>query len=212
MTQPPPVDPPEHPHEGLRIFTFPKGECDEEVRPLDRWCLGTCHTVARVNRRSFYVYADGHTTRRLRVEWRQWLAQLQADRRAWLLRSEECPRGWQPLRPLPPDPLAMDDALRMAQTGPSRHALDQRRQRAMHQVLGHYHLDRQEDGEDVVVAVEGGDRTYRVVARSDWAEPPRCDCPDATQRADLHGGFCKHVIAVLLHWPDLRGQLLHALL
>jgi hypothetical protein len=212
VTQATHVDPPDHPQKGLRIFTLLKEEHGEHVHPLDRWCLGTCHTVARVNRRSFYLYADGHTTRRLRVEWRQWLAQLQADRWAWLLWSEESPGGWQPLRPPPPDPLAMNHTWRMAEGGLNRHALDQRRQRAVDQVLGHYRLDRQEDGERIVFTLEGGDRTYRVIARPDWAVPPRCDCPDATRRADLHGGFCKHVIAVLLRWPDLRGQLLDALL
>ena len=213
MSQLLPIDAPDHPHAGLRVFSYGKDTCTEDLHPLDRWCLGTCHTVARVNGRSFYVHTDGLTVRRLLVEWPQWLAQIQARGWVWLLSGEDDSRGWQRLRPLPPDPLAAGGDHYMGQADPDRYALDQRFQRAVHQVLGQYRLDRVDDADgQIVVTIDGGDRRYRVLTQRDWAEAPRCDCPDATQRPDLHAGFCKHVVAVLLRWPDLRCQLLTAIL
>jgi uncharacterized Zn finger protein len=83
----------------------------------------------------------------------------------------------------------------------------------MQQVLPHYRLDRVDGREgSTVVTVDGGSRAYRVVVDRAWATEPTCDCPDAVHRRDLHGGHCKHVFAVLLRWPDLRAQLLSALL
>ena len=76
-----------------------------------------------------------------------------------------------------------------------------------------YRLERREDEDGgVVVTVQGGSKPYEVRVRLDWSEPPACTCPDAVHRRPLHGGFCKHVVAVLLRWPDLRCQLLGAIL
>ena len=213
MPLPPPVDPPQQPHPGLRIFTFSRDLHEQDLHPLRRWCLGTCHTVARVNGRSFYVYTEGITVRRLVVEWRQWLAQTQATSWAWMLVDDDHARGWQRLAPPAPDPLSGPGILGMEAGGPSRRAIDQRTPRAEHQVLAHYRLERIDDPSGtVVVRATGGDRAYTVVIDPVWTGPPRCDCPDATQRLDLHGGHCKHAIAALLRWPDLRHRLLSALL
>ncbi len=42
--------------------------------------------------------------------------------------------------------------------------------------------------------------TRRVSNSRRWnhVRPWVCDCPDYQNRQDLHGGFCKHVLAVLL--------------
>ena len=194
------------------MFTFRKDGHAQDAHPLARWCLGTCHNVGRVNSRSFYVYTDGATVRRLRVEWRSWLAQLQVDGWAWLLESDDDPRGWRRLRPLPPDPAALGADLPGFEASPLLVQRDQRFQRAVRQVLGRYRLDRVDEPGRIVVTIHGGDQDYRVVARLDWAEGPRCSCPDATHRLAEHGGFCKHTVAVLLTWPDLRCQLLSAFL
>ena len=68
------------------------------------------------------------------------------------------------------------------------------------------------DGGEVVVTVRGGAQPYEVRVLPDGFVPPSCSCPDAIHRRPLHGGFCKHAVAVLLRWPDLRHQLLSAIL
>lgn len=193
------------------MFTLEAAEYALDDNPTHLWCLGSCHTITQVNGRSFYFYAQGHTGRRLRVEWRQWLAELQRLHWVWLLESDTCRKGWQLLRPPQLDPLAavLTDDL----GGLDRLERDQRFQRAVQQVLGRYRLERREDEAGVVcIRVEGGAEPYEVTLRLDWSHPPACSCPDAIHRRPVHGGFCKHTVAVLLRWPDLRCQLLTAIL
>ena len=211
MPRPAPIDSPDLPHKGLRVFTLRKDEYPADMNPTARWCLGTCHTVARVNGRSFYIYTDGRTVRRLLVEWRQWLTQLQGPAWTWLLWSEDDRRGWQPLRELPANPVFGTDVpghtVSCALT-----QRDQRFSRARQQVLGRYRMERVDLDGQVIVRLEGGAEPYEVVTRLDGSEPPQCTCPDAVHRQPVHQGFCKHAIGVLLSWPDLRCQLLPAIL
>jgi hypothetical protein len=198
----------------MRVFALDRREYGTDRGPLSNlWPLGTCHTLAQVNSRSFYHYADGVTGRRLVVEWRQWLSRLQRDHHVWLLESETSSIGWRLLHPLQPDPAAGVATMTTVQDGLDRFERDQRFQRAVQQVARSYQLSRRDDEEgSVVVAVQGGAQPYVVRVLSDWSEPPACSCPDAIHRRPLHGGFCKHTVAVLLRWPDLRCQLLSAIL
>lgn len=210
MSRPTPIDPPPRPQPGLRVFALRKDEHAEDANPIGVWCLGRCYTVTRVNGRSFYVYSDGSSERRLLVEWHQWLWGVQDSCWTWILWSEDDPRGWCRLRPAPLDPLALAEQ-QATRTGPS--AKEQRFLRARHEVLGSYRFERADGSEGTtLVTVEGGARPYCVALNRGWTEPPACDCPDAVHRRAEHGGYCKHAVAVLLRWPDLRAQLLSAIL
>ncbi len=92
-------------------------------------------------------------------------------------------------------------------------ARDQRYLRAAEDVIRRYTLDRAEDDDGVAVfTINGGTRPYTVQVFPDWSATPTCTCPDAVHRAELTGGFCKHVIAVPLKHDDLRYQLLDVML
>ena len=213
MAQRPTIAAPLAPQRGMRVFTLDRREYSAQDYPTRLWGLGTCHAVSLANGRSFYTYADGRKQRRLLVEWTQWLSGLQRDHWVWLLDSDTSPAGWQLLCPLRPAPLAGAGTVAAVVGGTDRRECDQRFQRAVRQVLAHYQLERGEDDDGAaVVSVCGGGQPYLVRVRLDGAEPPACTCPAAIHRRPLHGGFCKHTVAVLMRWPDLRCQLLRAIL
>ncbi len=55
----------------------------------------------------------------------------------------------------------------------------------------------------------GGQSPYKVRVWEGWELAPTCTCPDHYQRAAAStGGYCKHIIAVLLSNEKLRCQLL----
>lgn len=61
--------------------------------------------------------------------------------------------------------------------------------------------------------ISGGQKPYVVGIDADWKERPSCTCPDAEKRAlNQNGGFCKHIIAVLLKEKEFRCQLLELFL
>lgn len=60
------------------------------------------------------------------------------------------------------------------------------------------------------VEVRGGSRPYVVTVDPEWGSPARCTCPDHARASN--GGFCKHVIGVLLRDDALRCQLLELFL
>ncbi len=213
----PVIDPPAAPGKGMCLFTLEREGREPEPRsPTQLWALGTSHTITEVNGRSFYFYAGGFpgpcaagAGRRLLVEWRQWLSELQVGHHLWLLGPEPRSTGWRMLRPIQPQPMAMTTSLQAL----DRFERDQRFRRAVQQVAQRYQLERvDEPSGAVVITVTGGSRPYTVQLRPDGVEPPACTCPDAIHRVELHGGFCKHVVAALLRWPDLRHQLLAAIL
>ena len=204
------IAPPPAPVKGMCVFTLECQYGTERGPCSSHWVLGDCYRIHTVNGRSFYWRAaKDFTGRRLLVEWTQWLSELQRSRHAWLLDPEPAAAGWRLLRPPHPDPMSMTTAL----DGLDRFERDQRFQRAVQQVARNYQLSRCDDEDGtVVVAVQGGAKPYKVRVLPDWSEPPACSCPDAIHRRPLHGGFCKPTVAVLLRWPDLRCQLLSAIL
>ncbi len=61
--------------------------------------------------------------------------------------------------------------------------------------------------------VTGGTRPYDVTVREDWSESPACTCPDFLNRASRQNrGYCKHIIAVLFLYEELKCQLLELFL
>ena len=60
------------------------------------------------------------------------------------------------------------------------------------------------------VELKGGTRPWVVTVDPTWAVGPRCTCPDSTKNPT--GGFCKHIIGVLLRDDALRCQLLELFL
>lgn len=60
------------------------------------------------------------------------------------------------------------------------------------------------------IEVSGGTRPYLVTVDPQWGVGPQCTCPDHARSTT--GGFCKHVIGVLLRDDALRCQLLELFL
>jgi predicted nucleic acid-binding Zn finger protein len=64
------------------------------------------------------------------------------------------------------------------------------------------------DGERVF-QLTGGQHPYTVRVYENWNLAPSCTCPDHYQRAAAQtGGYCKHIIAVMLSCEELRCQVL----
>jgi hypothetical protein len=95
-------------------------------------------------------------------------------------------------------------------------ARDMRFLKAANEVLKRYRLKRRETlGADGCCCIEitGGSADYLVAVHPDWAARPTCTCPDASRLARVHnGGYCKHIIGVLLGEKDFQYQLLELLL
>lgn len=93
-------------------------------------------------------------------------------------------------------------------------ARDQRILRAARQVLKDYTIQPTVESElQAHFELSGGDSDYTVSVWKDWSGPPSCSCPDAAHRArDQTGGFCKHIIAVVMKEEELQCQLLDLLL
>lgn len=169
-------------------------------------CLGTGHSITRVNSRSFYVATQGRCERYLHAQWSQWLLARFAQGTVSL--------DGQPLQAPPALKPRGEDEMAATQITVDIHARDQRFLRAARKVLRQYQIKRQpEQGGVVRFAVTGGDHDYQVELRPDWSRQPRCSCPDASHDArDRCAGFCKHIIATLVAHEDLQFQLLDLLL
>ena len=214
MTARPATDAPPAPAKGMRLFTLSRRHYAPEADPVSStWSMGNCHTLVEVNRRSFYWCSRNDRGRRLLVEWLTWIGELQRQRWVWLLAREDDPAGWRLLNPVQAVPLSMQAVGASPAEALSRYECDQRFQRAVKQVLTTYRLDRADTPDGAVrITVRGPASAWEVRVRLDWSEPPACTCPDAVHRRPMHGGFCKHTVAALLTWPDLRCQLLTAIL
>jgi len=95
------------------------------------------------------------------------------------------------------------------------YARDMRMIRAARDVSQKYKITRQPAQKEgrVWFDINGGQKPYLVGIRPDWKERPSCTCPDAQQRAlKQNGGFCKHIIAVLLNEKEFKCQLLELFL
>ncbi len=189
-----PVHPPPEPRRGMKFW----------VQWGSHYCLGTNHSITRVNGRSFYVATEGRCERYLRVEWAQWLMGRFAEGKVHM--------EGHPL--IPPQELANGEDHRTATFSIDLVARDNRFFRAAKEVLGTYDIGRSEEEPGTVCfRVKNGSSDYCVEVSRVWAHPPRCSCPDAQYAAaEDCAGYCKHVIAVLLDNEDLRFQLLDLLL
>ena len=93
----------------------------------------------------------------------------------------------------------------------SKNGRDSRIFRAAREVLLHYTLTpSSSEGEVRRIEVRGGTQAWVVTVHDAWRDPPHCTCPDASR--DDSGGYCKHVIAVLLRDDVVRCQLLEVFL
>ncbi len=95
------------------------------------------------------------------------------------------------------------------------YARDLRMIRAAGSVSGKYHIRRRQtsEAETAVFDVTGGTKPYEVAVNPGWQCRPTCTCPDASRRAqEQNGGFCKHIIAVLLQNQEFRHQLIELFL
>ena len=95
------------------------------------------------------------------------------------------------------------------------YARDLRMIRASGQVANRYQILRRSasTGNQVFFDIRGGTSPYVVAINPAWKERPACTCPDAARRAlEQNGGFCKHIIAVLLQEPEFKCQLLELFL
>jgi len=91
-------------------------------------------------------------------------------------------------------------SIRPAQVTIQAGGRDARFFRAADDVLKNYDIVWNRRGKAALKAkVTGGTREYEVVLSRDGLERPTCTCPDAKKRArQVSGGFCKHIIAVLM--------------
>ncbi len=95
------------------------------------------------------------------------------------------------------------------------YARDMRMVRAAGDVTKKYSISRSNNAESnkVWFEIKGGTKPYVVGIHPEWKDRPNCSCPDAAQRAlTQNGGFCKHIIAVLLKEQDFKCQLLELFL
>ncbi|HNS10235.1 MAG TPA: SWIM zinc finger domain-containing protein [Candidatus Ozemobacteraceae bacterium] len=95
------------------------------------------------------------------------------------------------------------------------YARDLRMIRAAGSVSGKYQIRRRQTpgSATAVFDVSGGTKPYEVTVNPGWQCCPTCTCPDASNRAqEQNGGFCKHIIAVLLQNEEFRHQLLELFL
>ena len=93
----------------------------------------------------------------------------------------------------------------------SKDGRDSRIFRAAREVLRHDTLTRlSSEGEVRRIEVRGGTQAWVVTVHDAWRDPPHCTCPDASR--DDSGGYCKHVIAVLLNDAVVHCQLLEIFL
>jgi len=199
------------PRQGMNVFVLADADWRPGSTPLNCWVFGTNHRVCKVNSRSFYVYVGsclgkpGRFERYLLVEWEAWLRGLLTTGRVWV--------DQQPLHMPAALPGHGGTAMPRNEVTIDVQARDARYLRAAGDVLKHYRIDRtgEEDGV-LLFELTGGTRPYTVRVHGDWSEPPSCTCPDAVHRAEVTGGYCKHVIAVLLKHEDLRYQLLDVML
>ena len=78
--------------------------------------------------------------------------------------------------------------------------------RAADDVLKNYDIVWNRRGKAFLKArVSGGTREYEVAIPRDGMERPTCTCPDSKKRAkQVSGGFCKHIIAVLMKSGESR--------
>ena len=175
------------------------------VQDGEHWAMGDGYTISTVNGRSFYVSSRGETKRHLLAEWDWWLDQRMDEGRVFY-------RGRQLKRSMETDALTRGVVIPEFKIDlPGR---DRRFLRAAREVLKNYTLSRRDDeGGVTTIVVSRGRRRYHVGLHRDWAMPPQCDCPDARNgAARLTAGFCKHTIAVLIEYDDLRCQLLDVML
>ncbi len=199
------------PQRGMIVFVLDRADYSPGASPLNKWALGAVYRVREVNSRSFYVYASvwfgrqASVQRYLLVEWTQWLNQRCAEGVVWV----DGVRYRAPVNVLGNGGQGMTDR----QVTIDIRARDQRFLRAAHDVIKRYRIEVKGVAEGVqVFALEGGTRPYEVRVFEDWSGPPSCTCPDAEHRKDVTGGYCKHVIAVLLKHEDLKYQLLDVML
>ncbi len=92
-------------------------------------------------------------------------------------------------------------------------ARDVRMNRAAEQVLRQYtirKLNTESPNQACYRVSAGVEHDYQVTLYTDWSSAPHCTCPDALREASkaAPGTWCKHVLAVLMKYPQFRGQLL----
>jgi hypothetical protein len=177
------------------------------------WRDGYQARVASVSNACVTVRSGGRLERFPRAEWARWL----------LERSREGPVqvDGHPITPPAVAPLALGLAERpTADEGGSEtmehDARDARIFRAVRDVVKGYVLRSVPSDAEGLLAfavTKPGHAPYTVKLDPAWKHGPQCSCPDWLRVRDGdRGGFCKHVVAVLLQSDESRHQLIDLLL
>mgnify|MGYP002725773276 CR=1 FL=1 len=199
------------PSRGMIVFVLDQADYTPGDTPLTQWSLGAVYRVRDVNSRSFYVYTSTYfgrpsrLDRYLNVEWKDWLNRRCAEGVVWV----------DGVRYRPPASVLASGGQDMSdkQVTIDVKARDQRFLRAAHEVLARYRIEARGEADGMLLfELEGGSEPYQVRVARDWSSGPSCSCPDAEHRKDVTGGYCKHVIAVLLKHEELKYQLLDVML
>lgn len=177
------------------------------------WREGYAASVACVSDASFTVRTGGRTERHPRADWTRWLLERSREGPVQIDGHPIEPPAAAPLVPgLTARPAADDEG----STTMEFEARDARILRAVRDVVKSYALRPVEstaDGWLAFTVTKPGRPAYTVRVDPTWRYGPQCSCPDWLRVRDGdRGGYCKHVVAVLLHSEDHRHQLLDLLL
>lgn len=90
---------------------------------------------------------------------------------------------------------------------------ERRIERALTEVIKNYTVTGRGDPSGYrLFTITGGESDYEVRVHPEWRDTPTCTCPDFEDGAQRTGGYCKHIMAVLIGQPALACQLLEVFL
>ena len=190
---------PSEPTPGMRLW----------VNTGATWRDGYAARVADVSAERVTVRREGRLERFPRDEWPRWLLERSREGPVQVDGHSMTPPSPAPLGPWgPPDRDERSSAMDLD-------ARDARIFRAVRDVLKGYRIGPPvlETGLVVHEVTKPGQPPYHVKLDPAWRLGPQCSCPDWKRVAEgVRGGYCKHVVAVLLQSDDHRHQLLDLLL
>lgn len=194
---------PTEPTPGMRLW----------INNGSRWSDGYAASVARVSDASVTVRRGKHTERFPRAEWSRWLLERSREGPVQVDGHPIEPPTVAPLvRGLTAPPCADDEGSETMELD----ARDARIFRAVRDVVKGYAIRPAElaaEGWLAFTVTKPGHGPYMVKLDPAWRHGPQCSCPDWLRvREEDKGGFCKHVVAVLLQSEEHRHQLVDLLL
>ncbi len=196
---------PSAPRKGLDVFIG-------EVTP--KWWERRHFRVTRVTSQSFYVRDDSgaRPKRHDLADWLPWL--VERGREGPLVIDGQLMRPPSAAPFFPGDPGALPSA---GQGSDENGARDRRVLGAVREVLSTFTIKRRPDSPEGLEIYRftrrGWSAWYTVEVDPAWQVEPTCTCLDQQRQQRKRAGVvCRHVVAVLLKFPEHRHQLIDLLL